>query len=645
MMKRFIPAVFLLCCQIAAAQTISVAEVPGDVSVEECSMTTYSPDPDASAVILWEKCDESIEQDMLRGYLACRTSVTRRLKILKTSACGYANLVMNVNSLETLKDVVITTYNLKNGTIESVSTTKEDCFKERIDSENQQYTYYAKKVKAGSVVELSYTRIAPLRDGPHDFELQRPIPVNLVTYSLKTPSWMKSKKVLLNGENVDYKSITSSEGPRDVFRASDIPAFREEPLSYCPTQYMTSIHYELKTSDSYAEDWSEVARLFKESPVMTQLRARTPLRKAVREIAAKELDDQTRITHILALVFSKARWNCEVGVMPYDFDMIGNPEFGNSADLNSLAGAAFTEAGYTVTPVFIRLRSQGNLIPQSPSPDAFNTYVLHIRRTDAEDGIDAILDASNMNLHFNVLPDEFLVDRAFEVQPDGSYNWLDLTKLCRNISSWDAVALPKADGSMEAEVKLVNYNASSFSFKDRYGHSTDSLLVEQMKSLIDCGSMSRIEVSGFGEFSPASYLDVEYTKQCKVTEDGSIIVNPFITDFFPSRQFLAENRLLPLDFSYPETVNYSFRVAVPEGYEIAEIPGKVSIAADGVPAAVIIRCNVISNEAEGPSVSVALKFVNEALTVSPERYPALRAMWLQASGILAGSRIVFRKKD
>ena len=639
-MNRFLPALLLLVCQLSAAQAVQVVEVPGSVSVEECSLKSYPSDPQASAVILWENCDEVLEQDMLRGYMVCRTTVTQRLKIFRSSASHYANLVMELGSDQTLKDVSITTFNLDKGEIKKFSCSKNDLFKKRIDSEIQEVTLYAQKVRAGSVVEISYTLVQPVSTDPHVFEFQRSVPVNLITYKIKIPEWLKARKSLLNSNDaVEYHQA----GPVDTFRAAGLPAFKEEPMVYCPDQYRAMVRYEYAESGSYAKDWAGVAKMYKDSPVMIQLAGRTPIRKAVREVAATEDDDPTKITKIMALAYTKVRWNREIGVMPFSFDMIGTPEFGNSADINSFVGAALTEAGYTVTPVFIRTRSAGMLLPECPSADAFNTYVLHVTKPETEGGIDAILDASNTNLYLNVLPDEFLVGNAFEVNRDGTYNWLDLTNLSRNISSWNAIAYPKPDGNMDVNVVVRNFNTSSFNFKDTYGHSSDSLLVEQVKSLIDCDSMSRIEVLGFGEFAPTSYLSVDYSKQSKVGADGSITVNPFITDFLPEKPFREQSRRLPMDFSYPETVDYSFRAAIPQGYDVAELPQNASIAAEGVPTAVILRWDVDRN-ADEPSVGVKLKFVNEALVVSPEQYPALREMWLKAASALAECRIVFNKK-
>lgn len=633
-----------LWCATVSAQSINVVEALGSVSSQECTMRSYAPDPLASAVILWEQCEESVEQDILRGYLVYKTNVVRRLKIFKSSAFGYADLVMDLTDGQDLKNVTITTYNMNHGRIETTQIDKKSCIKEQIDADTQRYTYYAQKVKAGSVVELAYTLVSPMDYGPHEFDFQRSVPVNVVSYSLKIPSWLKSRKVVRGSQNVEYKVYTASEHPFDTYRATDVPAFKEESMVYCPEQYISSVHYEFQTSDAYSEYWSDVAKLLKNSPVMIQFHERTPLRKAVREIALMEMDDASKIANILSLVYAKARWNGEIGVIPYDFDLIGNPVFGNSADINSLAGAAFVEAGYEVSPVFIRPRSAGILLRDCPSADAFSTYVLHIRRIGNDGGFDAILDASNPNLYLNVLPDEFLVDSGFEVNKDGSFNWLGLTKLTRNLSNWLALAQVNPDGTMNVTAQLKNYNVSSFTFKDKYCHSTDSVLVKQVMSLIDCDNVTNIGISSFGDFQPSSYLEVEYSKQCKIDSDGSITVNPIITSF-PFGEFRDEKRSLPLDFSYSETVDYKISIAFPEGgYEAVEVPQNVTFAADGVPAAVILRSSV-DEKADKPAVTVMLRFVNEAMTISPEQYPALREMFVKAADNLAGGKIVFRKKD
>lgn len=638
---RIIP--FLLMSSILGAQTIPVKEIPGEVSKYECEFRKYDPDPLASAVILWESCDVDVFNDKYSSGVDVSMHVVQRIKILKESGRHYANGKFTVSSgygsNESFGQLTVTTYNLENDQVVSYTANKqENIFKSKPVSGKQEISYYAPEVHVGSVIEISYTQTYTAFDALNDFFFQRKIPVNSCTYSVKFPNWLGNRRTVHGQTPLVFSSYSVDNKVIQTFKGVDIPSFRSEPMVYCPDQYISAVCFEIGNpsvvgaDQAMCSDWSVVSTYYSISPITTLLHKNSTFRKELREILARNEDEATTLSSIISFVRSKVRWNRETGCDPLDFSFIGESFYGNSADINTLVGSMATEAGFTVTPVLLRYRTDGALREDCPSLAAFSTFILHVV---GKDGLDVYLDAADPLGHFNVLSDNCLTVNAMEVFPNGSYSWVDLSSLANNVTTYSVLTTLSPDGKMEGRMYCQYYNVASYNFKEVFGSITEyDELVDILKGYISADA-TKVTFSELKDYSAKSGMTVDFTKTYDTSAD-IVTVKPFLVNLISDAAFRKDTRSLPIDFAYPEMITYVFRMNIPEGYEVEQLPQPGAFASE-LPSKASMKAVADSGE-----VSVYFTFDNRALHAMPEKYDDIRAYWQIVCDTFA-SKIILRK--
>lgn len=634
-MNRYLSVLLVLVCHIAAAQTIPVVPTYGSVSEYECSFRKYDSEPFASAMILWESCDRIIDYSLVYSEGQCITYYKQRIKILRESGRHYASdkIVVNAGSGEQIKDLKVTTYNLEDGKVVSYPASKSDIRRSWIDDSFQQLSYNAPKVRAGSVIEISYVLTTPLFDAVPTFNFRRSIPVNLCTYTIAYPQGLHRRMQCLDYEH-DAISYSSGDDTHagllyDAFQAVDLPSFKDEPMVYCPDVYLGSVSFEIGDLE-----WSDVAREFSESAVMYQLKSRTPFRKEIKDIVAVGKDGFTTMCEVVSLVKKTVKWNRQIAFLPKDFSGVGGEYFGSSADLNSIVGAALTEAGFNVTPVLVCLRTDGVVLEDFPTYGRFSTFILHIT---GPDGTDVYFDAANPCGYFNVLPDNYLVSNGFELLKNGSYKWVDLSSPVNSVTTYAVMANALPDGTMAGVVTGQFFNHAAFHFKESIYGVTSETLGDRMREMFNLDHVGAASVDGIYEPASCCSLKVKFQKKNEVN-DSLMFVKPFVTPLLSSDMFRRDTRVLPVDFPYPEGINYVFKVGIPFGYEVAELPQPLTLSCS-LPSGCVMTA-----ESDEKSVSIYFKFENMAYFAGPAKYEELRAYWKSVCDALE-CKIVFRKID
>lgn len=625
--------VFLYICQIAGAQTIPVNPAYGSVSEYECSFRKYEPDPYASAVILWERCDRVLDYSLMYNEGNCITYYKQRIKILKESGRHYGSdkIAVHAGAGEQLKNLEVTTYNYEDGKVVAHPAAKTDMTRTRIDDDTQVMSYRAPAVRAGSVIEISYVFISPIFDVAPSFNFRRAIPVNLCTYSLAYPEGLPKRLKLLDYE-LDAVSIATGRDPDsglmvDTFKAVNLPSFKDEPMVCCPDEYLACVSCELGDLE-----WTDVAKGFKNSEVMQQLKARTPFHKEIKGVAASQTDKYELLSTVISLVRKKVAWNGRIGFYPKDFSNIGNEVYGSSADVNAVVGAALGEAGFTVTPVLLSLRTDGTVLESFPSYGGFSTFILHIT---APEGIDIYYDAADPCGYYNILPENYLVSNGFEILGDGSFKWVDLRFLVNSITTYSVVANMLPDGSMAGTMSGIFFNNSSCNMKKILYGVTPETLEDRMREIVDIDEITAADVDGIYEPSSCVNMKVKFLKKNSLS-DSLMTVKPFLTSLVSADVFRRESRRLPMEFPYPEGISYILKLGIPMGFEVAELPETLALSTS------FKQEFMMSAVSDEKMVTLYLKFNNGAYYVMPEDYPELKDFWTAVCNAL-GSRIVFRK--
>ena len=155
----------ILCLSLSSiidfAQGLQVNKKWGKPTQQELTMTEYAADPDADAVILYNKV-ETYYTIRSNGFLVTN-QVRCRIKVLKPDGKEWGNVSIGYWDHETnheIREKVVglkgTSYNMENGTVVKAKLESSMIHEERLDKEQKQIKFSMPKVQVGTVMEYEY---------------------------------------------------------------------------------------------------------------------------------------------------------------------------------------------------------------------------------------------------------------------------------------------------------------------------------------------------------------------------------------------------------------------------------------------------------------------------------------------------------
>ena len=627
--------VFFLSSTLSYAQQIPVMTKIGKISMDEVAMTTFAPDTSAAALVLWENDDITIDFDNNTSGVLMRQYHVLRIKVLKDEGKDYADGYLltrkSYSEHEAIHKLSVVTYNLENGKIVETRLPKSEIISSTHDEDRYKTAFAAQNVKVGSVIEVSYVfETARFSDIP-DFYFQKDVPVNLSEYRIAIPEWIVSRNTTRGSRPLDMKTSTdfSKAVGYDLniheYRAVDLPALNKEENVYNVSQYRLAVAYDIIAMNlpgnykNFSHSWNDIAKAVNDSHIAKRIKADCKFKDELGPIMAKEESNKNKLADVVQLVRSKVSWNDISDLIPDKAADILKTGSGSNADINALFGSACRSAGFKVSPVLVRKRSSGNILDFRPYLAAFSTFIINVK---CDNGEEFFIDAADPSGFPNILNDDYLITKGFQVDLDteGSFEWKDLTGLTRSMTSYNVMATISEDGTLTGDLSSTMMGESSYDFKKSYRK------YDKMEDFIEnVESTMSAEIDGFNltdvdKYSQSVKMNLKFEKEC---EGGSdlIMINPFLIPFHSEKTFREETRELPVDFEYPESIVYSFKLTVPDGYVVDQIPSPVKYVSD-LPSQLFSK-----TVTDGKTVSVMYKFDNQAYIVLPKAYQDLRQYW------------------
>ncbi len=650
---KFFSIVLLFSSGVMHAQTIPVDTRSGRVSEAECAMTTYPLDTAAAALVLFEDHTLKIDFDVSEGIPMVTSFHRERVKILKEEEKDRCDFEFGVSreagDLESITNISVVTYNLENGKVVATKLPRNSIFRTRVNDHYDKVTFAAPNVKVGSVVEIQYNTTSARFRQIDDFYFQRDIPVNKCVYTLKLPRWLEFRAITRGEASFTIKE--SSEGGMDLgtlfpgntldvkeYTAVDLRALDREPGLYCPRQYRSSMSIVVSglrfpsLYRDYSVVWEDVDKLVRESPIIEQVKANCRFKDEVDQALQGKETPQDQLEAIIALVRQKVQWNESFRLIPASAGEVLRARSGDSADINALVASAARYAGFDVAPVLLRCRSNGLLMNILPDTGAFDKMILRFQLTD---GTLLYVDAADPDGWFNVLRDNDLVTQARVVPIEGTGSWVDLSGLSRNITQYMVSAELTPDGVMKGTAKAVYTGVPSYAFKGAVRRlDSEEKVLEHLEK--ECSAeVADFVGEGLDEYSDHSSMQYSFERNCDVSGE-MIYVNPFLEQFHSETLFRSEERRLPVDFPYKEQIVYTFRLTLPEGYTVEQLPARRRIVS-GMPSTVSVMTSVTDNV-----VTLSYRFDLGALICLPQDYADARAYWTALCN-LSRQTIVIKK--
>ena len=653
-MKKVLVVLEILSFVFAAkAQTIPVNPKFGAVSDAEIDMTVYEPDTSAVAVMLYRGYTMDLIISPVSGGFCKEITVHERIKVLKEDGKRFGDYSFRYISSGDLKEaysgIKVETYNRENGKIVRTKMSRKYDFDEVFSEDIRRRSFSAENVKVGSVIEVFYKFSSPRYYDLDDIDIQFSIPVNMTHVEVGAAEYLTIKHTqrgatltryrqdgrnqILGGGSIHYRENI------DVYDAVDVPALPSESHSFCPEQYRSAVSYDLSgvvipgsAYQSISMNWADVDKAIRESDIFSACKFRFRDAKEL-ESALEGVDgDEARIAAVRNHVLGKVKWDESSRLVPVEPRKVLKQGSGSDADINALTASALNTLGYKAEPVMVKRRTSGTLIDFHISLRSFDTFILRVQTPDGSRSW--FLDAARDEGYLNVLDPRFLVQKARLIPFSGSGDWVDLTSLTRSQVSEIVTMQMSPDGTLTGSALIAGFHEDSFDIKAHYNSfDSEDAFIEEIES--DEGiEITRFEIKK--EYGPS--VEISYGFEKDNDAGDRLYIRPVLNPFHSPSSFRQEDRKLPVDFPYPESLTYSFSLEIPTGYTVEELPVNKNLSVPTVGG----RINFLVQEA-GNIIRVAYRVSLDNTLVLPEAYPDLRLFWETAVGI-EKSMIVLKKQ-
>ena len=131
--------------------------------------------------------------------------------------------------------------------------------------------------------------------------------------------------------------------------------------------------------------------------------------------------------------------------------------------------------------------------------------------------------------------------------------------------------------------------------------------------------------------------EFNFTRTSAIKVDDKIFVNPFAEIYFIAEEFSGE-RTYPVEFRNPKTIEYTATIHLPDGYEVYDLPHKISLLQPKCGASATIL-----SKAHGKIVQFGVTIKLDNATIPLEQYKDFQQWWMQMCSLF-DEMIVLRRK-
>lgn len=568
----------------------------GQVSTEELEMSSYTPDPEAPAVVLHEERYTHYEFSNIGLFVENEYMV--RIKIFSNDGFEYANgkidryVGRNASDREVLSGLTGYTHHLENGKAVRTKLSKEHIFEEKISERMTRTKFALPKVSPGSVVEYKYAVRSPYYTYLNDCVFQREIPVRYSIYTLSIPEYFQFNKQVRGGHHISFtdskKNETALIGLNNltytsevlVFETKELPALKDEKYVWCTNDFKTKVEFELRgitipgsVYKSFTNTWENVDKQMIESSQFGKQFNHKLFKDELKSLLADQTDETAKLRTIYHFVRSKIQPNDTRTIWAESPKNALKKGSGSSAEINAVLLSALNEAGFDAYPVVLSLRGRGRIPVTHPTIDNLNYFIACVDI----DGKPVYMDAASKYGDLNVLPTDCLVDFARNIGGGKPSGWIDLSRINQSTGQVFVQAAFNEEGILEGSYKEACNNQLAYAFRQQYAARKDRQ--EHIDKLQTASNiqLSDLEIEDLDNTDKRLTMAYRFTRNELRAQDDFFYFNPLIFATMNSNPFQAEHRSLPIEFSFPYRNQVIVQIKLPAGYQVDELPKPTKI--------------------------------------------------------------------
>ncbi len=580
----------------------------GKVSADDFNVNSQLVDANSSAVIIADVGDTKFEGNN-KGWFMYVYKRQTRIKILDKKAYDLATvkilLYRNENGQEKVDHLDAVTYNIENGKVSATNLASEDVFDEKVDKNHLYKKFSMPGVKAGSIIEYTYTIKSDFEFNLPSWEFQNErCPTLWSEYHLILPALLSymsffqgyhkfyineksegrrnylvrrpRKAVIYAMADDDEKLTVSSTTTTYRWVKKDLPAFGVENYIASAANYIDKISLQLyKTYDG--ENYHDVINTWQK--VTEQLMEREDFGLSFKkgnqwmdEILQQFIKPGDTKMEVAKRIFYYIQHNYTC--TDYDNKFIKTTlqdvvkkKSGTVGDINLLLIALLKGGSIEAEPVLLSTKAAGRNSPAYPMMERLN-YVICQAKID---GSDYYLDATRPFLGFGKLPLDCYNGHARVISKDTAAVYF-LTDSLKETNLVNVFISNTDKNEIEGAYNKTMGFFGSLNTKNEIAKSTLSVYKSGIKALYpEDVLISNIKVDSF--LLPEEPVSLKFDFKLMAFNNAAIVYfNPMMNEALTKNPFTAAERFYPVEMPYTVDDIYLLTMDIPNGYKVDELP-------------------------------------------------------------------------
>jgi len=560
----------------------------GEPLNEEFSMTSYSLDPSATGVVLYERGNYTV--DAADGYIRLIKEVHRKIKVFDAKNFKYATVEIPYyrenNVRENIKDLKALTHNGKSKVYVGENAT--------FDTDESKYWSLKKitfaNVQDGSILEYSYRIETPYFFNFGGWSFMNDLPTVYSELHTEIPGNYTFNRTLYGDRklDVDYAEIKidcfhlpgfqlAADCESATYAMKGIPAFKEEKFMLSRDNYMPALRFELRdivnldeSRTTYSKSWDDVDHEFRYDKDLGRQLKYTNFFKEQLPVSVINLSDELeRAKAVYYFIQEKMAWNNETRILS---DIRVKEAFenkkGNSSEINLGLINALESVGLDAKIMLLATRDRAMPTKQYPVLTDFNYAVVYLNINNTK----YLLDATDKYTPFGVLPTRDLnVEGRVMDFKKGSY-WMAIEPYAKNMHYVNLQIAADESGKFSGKINEVSTGYISVEKRKEHNEFSKEEIIKRKQSKNENLNITNLEIQNEKDLEQPYKENYEISLHEQPVGD-KLFVFPFLMQtYFSENPFKKENRLYPIEIGFPVTNNYLISIDVSDQYEIIQTP-------------------------------------------------------------------------
>jgi Domain of Unknown Function with PDB structure (DUF3858)/Domain of Unknown Function with PDB structure (DUF3857) len=533
-----------------------------------------------------------------------------RIKILNDRAFDLATvkipLYVDGDDLEKVVDLKAFTYNLENGKVLETKLEKTDLFEEKIDKNHVEKKFSMPAIKAGSIIEYTYTTNSDFSFNLRPWAFQQinypclwseygvTIP-NLLIY-VSAHQGVHSFYIEKSDQGQQHYSITNKAGTyygqqdQDLnimattnirrWVMKDIPGFQIESYLTSPRNYLDKIEFQLSQVSGDGETYTEVMSDWKRTS--ENLLQRDDFGGSLHEdnfFAEKELNNITNnISDKLQIAnriynFMRDNFTCTGHgiLMTTSLNNVFKNRRGNVADINLLLISLLNKKGIYCDPVLVSTRDHGLNYFKYPILPKYDYVICKVDIANKT----YYLDATHPRLGLGKLDLECFNGKARVI--DGLATEIAFSPDSIKENRLTSVYIRNDEkGGFSGSVQQTPGYYESYHLREKIKEKGKDEFIKDLKKPF--GTETEIfnaQIDSLDKLEEP--LSLKYEFNWKPEKEDIIYLDPMAGEGYKENPFKSQQRSYPVEMPYTIDETYILTFEVPEGYSVEELPKQLAV--------------------------------------------------------------------